>query len=111
MELFFRSKKILKICNDEKKMLAELGKQRAGKLGQRLAELRAADNLTQISRVPPPRCHELTGDRKGQLSVDLGHPYRLIFIPANEPVPNRPDGGLDWDRVTEVEIVEIADTH
>lgn len=111
MELFFRSKKIQKICNDEKKMLAELGNQRAGKLKQRLAELHAADNLTQISRVPPPRCHELTGDRKGQLSVDLGHPYRLIFIPANEPVPKHPDGGLDWDRVTEVEIVEIADTH
>ena len=111
MELFFRSNKIQKICNDEKKMLAELGKQRAGKLKQRLAELHAADSLTQISRVPPPRCHELTGDRKGQLSVDLGHPYRLIFIPANDPVPERPDGGLDWDRVTEVEIVEIADTH
>ncbi|HEY5750014.1 MAG TPA: hypothetical protein VIU12_28295 [Chryseolinea sp.] len=74
-------------------------------------ELKAAENLHQIFRVPPPRCHELNGDRKGQLSVDLDHPYRLIFIPANEPVPRKEDGGLDWQQVTEIEILEIADTH
>lgn len=78
---------------------------------QRLQELRAAQSLADISHLPPPRCHELTGERKEQLSVDLQHPYRLLFIPANEPVPHLPDGGLDWACITEVEIVEITDTH
>jgi len=45
------------------------------------------------------------------MSVDLEHPYRLLFIPANDPVPVTGDGGLDRARVTEIEIVEIADTH
>ena len=47
---------------------------------------------------PPERCHELTeGKRIGELSVDLDHPYRLIFIPDNDPVPRRDDGGLETE--------------
>jgi plasmid maintenance system killer protein len=76
-----------------------------------MMELNAADNLADISRLPPARCHELTGNRVGQLSVDLEHPYRLLFIVGNNPRPARQSGGLDWERVTEIEIVEITDTH
>ena len=47
----------------------------------------------------------------GQLSVDLEHPYRLLFIPANNPIPVTQDGGLDWANITEIEIIEITDTH
>jgi hypothetical protein len=36
---------------------------------------------------------------------------RQVFIPANDPVPTRPDGGLDRARVTAVEILEIVDPH
>ena len=53
----------------------------------------------------------MSGNREGQLSVDLEHPYRLLFIPANDPVQVMQDGGLDWAQVTEIEIIEIADTH
>ena len=83
----------------------------ARKLQQRLMELKAVSCLADISKMPPPRCHHLSGDREGQLSVDLEHPYRLLFISANNPVPVTQDGGLDWANVTEIEIVEIADTH
>ncbi|MBW4578676.1 MAG: hypothetical protein KME42_03765 [Tildeniella nuda ZEHNDER 1965/U140] len=59
----------------------------------------------------PGRCHELTGDQAGQLSLDLDHPYRLLFIPANDPIPRKKDSGLNWSEVTEVEILGIEDTH
>ena len=81
------------------------------KLQQRLMELKAAPCLDDILKVSPPRCHPLSGDRDGQLSVDLEHPYRLLFIPANDPIPLTQDGGLDWTKITEIEIVEITDTH
>ncbi len=74
-------------------------------------ELQAACTLSDISRVPPARCHELKDDRKGQLSVDLDHPYRLLFVPANDPVPYTPEGGLDWEHITEIEVITIVDTH
>jgi plasmid maintenance system killer protein len=111
MDVYFRTSKLQKVCNTEKEMVRKLGANRARKLQIRLMELRAATHLEQIPRVPPARCHELTGDRHGQLSVDLDHPYRLIFIPANHPVPRKDDGGLDWALVTEIEVIEIADTH
>lgn len=91
--------------------MKELGAVRARKLQQRLAELNAADVLSDISHLPPPRCHALTGNRTGQFSVDLDHPYRLLFIPADDPIPYREDGGIDLALVTEIEIIEIVDTH
>ncbi|WP_435051706.1 type II toxin-antitoxin system RelE/ParE family toxin [Desulfolithobacter dissulfuricans] len=83
----------------------------ARKLQQRLMELKAASTLDDISRLPPARCHELTGNRKGQLSVDLEHPYRLLFVPAHNPLPTKEDGGVDWASITEIEIIGIVDTH
>lgn len=81
------------------------------KIKQRLFELKAAYSLSEISRVPPARRHELKGDLNGKLSVDIDHPYRLIFIPANDPIPRKANGGLDWAKVTEIEILGIKDTH
>jgi hypothetical protein len=56
------------------------------------------------------RCHELHGDRSGQLSLDLDHPYRLLFRPAGDPEPG-PGGGLDWAAVRAVVVIGIEDTH
>jgi len=111
MLVSFRNKKLQKTCNSAKEMQKAYGADKAKKLQQRLMELQAADHLGQISHLPPPRCHEMTGDRKGQLSVDLDHPYRLFFIPANDPIPLKEDKGLDWTAVTQIEIVEIEDPH
>ena len=80
----------------------------------RMQELRAALSLKDFlpPKSGPIRCHELTqGRRKGQLSVDLDHPYRLIFVPNHEPIPVKPDGGLDWEQVTAITIIGIEDTH
>jgi len=81
------------------------------KLKQRLAELQAAETLDDISHLPPARCHELKGDRAGQLSIDLGHPFRLILEPDEDPIPRKPDGGLDRTAITMILVVEVCATH
>jgi plasmid maintenance system killer protein len=111
MVIYFKTKKLQKICNNRTESIKKFGPKMARKLQQRLMELKAASCLDDICRVPPARCHQLSGNRNGQLSVDLEHPYRLLFIPANNPTPVTQDGGLEWAKVTEIEIVEIADTH
>ena len=73
--------------------------------------MRAADYLEDIRYLPQARCHELKGNHAGDLSVDLEHPYRLIFRPANKPIPQKANGGLDWAGVTAVEIIGVEDTH
>ncbi|MGC9454678.1 MAG: type II toxin-antitoxin system RelE/ParE family toxin [Phycisphaerae bacterium] len=92
-------------------MRAKWGQRAAKKLQLRLEQLGAADCLADMSRLPGARCHQLTGDRAEILSVDLVHPYRLLFVVANEPAPRKPDGGLDWSQITEIEILSIEDTH
>ncbi len=80
------------------------------KIRQRLSELEAAVALSDISRLPPARCHELV-NRRSVFSVDLEYPFRLLFIPANDPIPRNKDGGIDREQVTEIEIIGIEDTH
>ena len=96
--------------NDSKRLIRRHNAQRAKLIRRRLDDLYAAPNL-QVMRRLPGRCHELTGDRKGQLSIDLDGPYRLLFKPAHNPPPARADGGLDWERVTEIVLLGVEDTH
>lgn len=111
MDIVFKNDKLAKEFNDERALLRNRG-QRQGKLIMlRLAELRAAETLAIMRAVPRARCHELKGDRKRELSVDLDHPYRLIFVPEHDPIPALPDGGLDWSKVTRIKILGVEDTH
>ena len=111
MDLIFTSKKLKKICDSEKQMRKNLGVQMSEKLKQRLFELKAADSLEALRKIPAANCHELSQNRQGQLAVDLNQPKRLIFKPDHNPLPTRPSGGLDWAKVTSVEVVEIVDYH
>ena len=110
MDIAFRTRKLQKICSEEKAGIRELGPESARKLRARMADLRAAPTLEHLRNLPG-RLHQLTGDRKGQLSLDLKHPYRLLLVPADDPPPTKPDGGLDWSNITAITIIDIEDTH
>ena len=113
MDIRFATKRLEKELNEEKAMMRAHGAIRTKRLKIVLASLRAAPSLGIFAppMSPPHRCHELTGDRKGQLSMDLDHPYRLLFQAVNDPLPLRKEGGLDWNLVTAIKILEIEDTH
>lgn len=111
MDVTFSTNKLAKLCSTAKEMKAKWGQRMAERLEQRLFELVAADTLDDVPRVPPPRCHELTGDLKEKLAVDLVHPYRLVFSPAHDPRPEKEDGGLDWAHVTEIVVEAVIDYH
>lgn len=113
MDITFVSQKLRKELSEEKVMIKAHGPIRIKKLKIVLTQMRAAPTLGTFAppMSPPHRCHELTGNRKGQLTVDLDHPYRLVFRPTHDPLPTRPEGGLDWKQVTSIEIIEIEDTH
>lgn len=114
MDVSFQSRKLAKQFNESANLDRIHGTVRAKLIRIRLSAMRAAESLHDFwpPKSPPQRCHELTrGRRAGTLSVDLDHPYRLIFRPAEEPVPVKEDGGLDWARVTAVVIIGIEDTH
>jgi proteic killer suppression protein len=108
LDIQYRSKKIRELC--EKQAVAEkkLGAACARKLLLRLQQLEAAARVTELVAGNP---HPLKGDRDGQFALDLAGGWRLVFSPANEPYPTRPDGGIDWSQVTIVSIEYIGDYH
>jgi plasmid maintenance system killer protein len=111
MDILFVSRKLHKACADDKERVRTFGPRRAGLIRRRLDDIHAADNLEVLYSLPGPRCHQLSGNRDEQLSVDLDHPYRLIFVPADDPIPRRADGGLDRAQITMVKILGVVDTH
>ena len=111
MEIIFSSNKLEKECNQEKLLIRRYGSEQAKLIRRRLDDIHAADSLEVLGKLPQARCHELKGDRAGQISVDIKQPYRLLFEPAHQPIPRKPDGGLDWAKVTAVRILEVEDTH
>ena len=111
MDILFKTKKLEKQCNSQTLLVRIYGPQCAKLIRRRLDELRAADTLNTIRYLPQARCHELKGNRAGELSVDLEHPFRLLLRPANQPIPKRAEGGLDWECVSAVEIIGVEDTH
>ena len=110
MNITFTAKKLNKIANDDRKMVRELGKIRADKLRTRLSQLQDAATLEDV-RYLPGNYHELTGDRKGQWACDLDQPYRLIFIPHEDPIPINEHGQYIWPEIVGVEVIEIINYH
>ena len=109
----FFSHKLQKQFNSGRAMVKAYGTNRAKRLQIVLAALSAAPTLSVFAPPysPPHRCHELTGNLKGRLTLDLDGPYRLLFEPNHDPLPQQSEGGLDWTQVTAITIKGVEDTH
>jgi plasmid maintenance system killer protein len=109
LEVFFEDDRLRQAFASEKELRRRYGVERAKKLQRRLTALRAAETLDDL-RSLPGRCHELTGNYAGALSLDLDGPFRLLFRPTEDTDPT-PGGGLDWTKVTAVIVAGIVDPH
>ena len=110
MNITFRDKKFSKLVNDYRKLRAAKGAKQAKKITQRLGDLRAADTL-EDTRHLPGKFHELRNERKGQWACSLDGPYRMIFEPHEDPIPEDDNGSYIWSEIRGVEIVEIVNYH
>jgi proteic killer suppression protein len=108
MDLSFLSADLRKLCEVSSVAQRRLGRDSAKRLRTRLAELLAAAAVSELVAGDP---HPLVNDRAGQYSLKLAGGHRLVFAPDHEPVPMLDVGGIDWRRVTKVQIVFIGDYH
>jgi proteic killer suppression protein len=109
LEVNFDDPGLAEVCASEKELRKKCGTVRAKKIQQRLKDLRAAETLADMRHLPG-RCHELRENLAGLLSLDLDHPYRLLFRPKEDTEPGL-GGGLDWSKVRAVTVVSVTDTH
>lgn len=110
MDLTFADKDLKKCASDQRKCQKEMGKLRADLFLRRIADLEAANTLEDV-RYMPGHYHELTQDRKGQWACDLDQPYRLVFRPHEDPIPEDENHKYIWAEILGVEIVEIVNYH
>lgn len=108
MDILFASAALELLCSSEREGKRRWGDRSAKKLRTRLADLQAAAKVTDLVAGRP---HPLKGDRLGQFAVDLDGGLRLVFEPANEPVPRDSGGHVTWASVTAICIVFIGDYH
>ena len=111
MDISFKQKKLEKCVSDEAKLQKEFGRF-ARNVQMRLSVLRQARSLADISHTPPMRRHKLES-RKGvfAFAVDVKtkeDSLRIEFEVANNPVPLKPGGELDFEAVTAIEITKIS---
>lgn len=86
MEISYKSRKLEKQLTDPNEMVKSFGRL-ARRVNQRLKDLTDADNLAIMRTIPAARCHELTGNFKGELALDVSGNYRMIFEPLHDPIP------------------------
>ena len=111
MTIYFRNTKLSAACNSQRDAQRSFGKKNAKKILQRLSEIRASDNVAVLGTLPSAGLHPLKGARQGQFAVVVKHPFRIIFVPQNDPVPQKDDGSIDLKKITEMCILEIVDYH
>ena len=115
MDITFGDKKLRKYANNDALAKKKLGQRRAQLYKQRLDDLVDAETLENVKYLPG-NYHELKGDRKGQWACNLDHPYRLIFEPQDNPIPENESGQYVWFEIKGIENIPstsriIAPTH
>lgn len=110
MDITFKTSKLRKIFNSEKE-LKRAYSENSKKIKLRMTLLSAASNLAEVPIDKPARCHALKGNKTGQFAVDLKHPYRLVFCPDHDPLPETEEGHLDLTQVTGIKILSVEDYH
>lgn len=110
MDISFANRRLRRQLENDKEMRKAFG-DRSRAIRRRLAVLQAARTLAEVPVAPPERRHQLSGEWAGHFAVDIARNWRLVFRPKHDPLPLLPDGGIDLDRVTAIEIVGIVDYH
>jgi len=110
VEISFQTKRLEKTFSSIAQLRRDYGT-RAEAITLRMAVLKNAQTLTMVPTSRPERLHQLEANRRGQFSIDIVHPHRLIFLPTHDPIPRKADGGIDLARVTAITILEVIDYH
>jgi plasmid maintenance system killer protein len=114
MKINVRDKKLRETLEDEARCKRRYGAEMTKKITLRFASLAAARSLGDFwpPMSAPERCHELQADLKGVFSMDLKHPYRLLFE-ASEAASTTPDVDQKqrWHAIEAIDIIDIKDTH
>jgi plasmid maintenance system killer protein len=120
MQIAIADKKLKRSLEKDRERQKLFGHEMAKKIQLRVNALSAAESLGDFwpPYSPPERCHELKADLDGYFSMDLVHPYRLLFKPLEKERDDPTQLTLElldqkqrWQSIKSVIITGIEDTH
>ena len=105
MKIAFATDAFRNECNNHELLVKQYGSRRARLLRRRLDELFNAEVLEDMRRMP----HVIflgpaAGAGPGDLALDLGKPFRLVFRPHSESAPV---GDWDWKKIDSILILGL----
>ena len=103
MEIHYRDNKQQKILTNERLILKEYGRL-ANSIINRLSEIAAANCLSEIPNVPPPRRHKLQGG-DDMWGLDISKNHRIVIMPYGEY------DITDLSSIKEIVLLRIEDYH
>lgn len=104
MLIKYSSNKLEKILTDDR-LIKKYYSNDYNRIKNRLSEMKAASNLSEIPDCPPPRRHKLFGNLKDCWGIDYSKNYRFIIKPIGEFDIN------DLSSICEIEIIDLEDYH
>ena len=111
MLIGYASTKLQKICTLEKDAKKALSAHSADRIFDRLWDLAAFNNLSEIPfRAPPLDFHPLTENRSGEFAIKIHGLDRICFRPTGNFTLDDA-GELILASVTEVEITFVGNYH
>lgn len=108
VNLAFETLAVRTHCECQSKAERAFGIRVASSLRERLADIRAADAVTDLIAGKP---REIEGGRQRRYAVDLASGYRLVFCANHNRIPANEANRVDWSRVTRVKILKIEVGH
>lgn len=104
MIIAFETKRLRTICEDDAVAVKALGAPAAEALQQRLADLRAAESISELL-VGSPRTSDTDGST---LTITLTASAHSIWAANHVSPPRDSSGRIDWDRTRRLRLLEIV---
>ena len=110
MLIYFSSKKVEKLCCNQKESLKKLGPIISIKLIKIVGLLKELKCLNEVVLIPSLRFHKLKGDRQNQYSITISKdsPYRLILIPIDIDTKQNKLNSKEFETIVKIEILEVS---
>lgn len=110
MELLYKSNRLEKSLTTDMGLAKSYGTL-AKKIKQRITQLKSADNLELISRLPVLRLHHHIGKNIGVWSIDIQENWRILFKINQDPIPTIDNDDVDLKAITIICIKSVEDPH
>jgi len=104
LNLSFENKDLRLICENEVKAHQKLGNEIASNLKSRLADMRAAESVTDLLVGNP---QEIEYKDNTAYKIDLSSEKCIIFCSVHSKTPVLSNGKIDWHNVSRVKIISI----